>query len=160
MLRRRFLSSTSISVILSLSVFVFLHLRGRASASADSGLAPVLQYINSNWDVLTRSMTRCDSVVDPKLPEAAVLYLPASFPEPDSVKQLEQTCKIHVQHLPMIIRHPGKPTSLRFRHKGCCSFHIVTLYPAGVSTKCMVGTVISSFWGFCTISESTSRAEW
>jgi alpha,alpha-trehalase len=108
MLRRRFLSSTSISVILSLSVFVFLHLRGRASASADSGLAPVLQYINSNWDVLTRSMTRCDSVVDPKLPEAAVLYLPASFPEPDSVKQLEQTCKIHVQHLPMIIRHPGQ----------------------------------------------------
>jgi len=108
MLRRRFLNSTCISVILSLSVFVFLHLPGRASASADSGLAPVLQYINSNWDVLTRSMTRCDSVVDPKLPEAAVLYLPASFPEPDSVKQLKLTCKIHVQHLPMIIRHPGQ----------------------------------------------------
>src|SRR5580700_4348355 len=108
MLRRRFLNSTCISVILSLSVFVFLHLPGRASASADSGLAPVLQYINSNWDVLTRSMTRCDSVVDPKLPEAAVLYLPASFPEPDSVKQLNLTCKIHVQHLPMIIRHPGQ----------------------------------------------------
>ena len=30
-----------------------------------------------------------DSIVDPKLPEAALLYLPANFPEPDSVKQLK-----------------------------------------------------------------------
>ncbi|MCU1297991.1 MAG: hypothetical protein JWO91_2269, partial [Acidobacteriaceae bacterium] len=45
-------------------------------SGAESGLKPILQYIHSDWDVLTRSMTRCDSIVDPKLPENAVLYLP------------------------------------------------------------------------------------
>ena len=73
------------------------------------GLTPVLQYIHSDWDVLTRSMTRCDSIVDPKLPEAALLYLPANFPEPDSVKQLKQACKVRVEHLPVVIEHPGEP---------------------------------------------------
>ena len=74
----------------------------------DTGLGPVLQYIGSDWDALTRSMTRCDSIVDPKLPEAALLYLPASFSEPDSVKQLERACKVRVEHLPMVIQHPGQ----------------------------------------------------
>ncbi|MGA8491132.1 MAG: hypothetical protein WB711_11960, partial [Terriglobales bacterium] len=84
MLRRRLLSSTCTSVILSISLFIFECLPGTASARSNPGLSPVLQYISSDWDVLTRSMSRCDSVVDPKLPEAALLYLPASFPEPDS----------------------------------------------------------------------------
>src|ERR1700681_661431 len=75
----------------------------------DTGLGPVLQYIGSDWDVLTRSMTRCDSIVDPKLPEAALIYLPANFPEPDSVKQLEHACKVRVEHLPIVIEHPGEP---------------------------------------------------
>jgi len=79
-----------------------------AAASADSGLAPILQYIQSDWDVLTRSMTRCDSVVDPKLPEASLLYLPAGFPEPDSVKKLKASCKVHVEPLPVVIHHPGQ----------------------------------------------------
>ena len=99
---------TGISVILLVFLVVFAYLPGAASAQANTGLGPVLHYIASDWDVLTRSMTRCDSVVDPKLPESALLYLPASFPEPDSVKQLEQACKVRVEHLPVIIRHPGQ----------------------------------------------------
>jgi alpha,alpha-trehalase len=87
---------------------VFTYAPGVASAQTNPGLRPVLQYITSDWDVLTRSMTRCDSVVDPKLPDAALLYLPANFPEPDSVKQLEQACKVHVEHLPLTIQHPGQ----------------------------------------------------
>lgn len=108
MLRRRFLCSTATSLILSISLFVFGFLPQSCVAQANAGLDPILQYITAHWDVLTRSMTRCDSVVDPKLPEAALLYLPASFPEPDSVKQLEQACKVHVLHLPVIIRRPGQ----------------------------------------------------
>jgi len=106
MLRRRFFSSTGISLILSISLLVFEFLPHSCLAQANPGLDPILQYITADWDVLTRSMTRCDSIVDPKLPEAALLYLPASFPEPDSVKQLEQACKVHVLHLPMIIQRP------------------------------------------------------
>jgi alpha,alpha-trehalase len=103
-------SLTWISVILSISLFAPACHAGTASAAqADRGLDAVLQYIHSDWDVLTRSMTRCDSIVDPKLPETALLYLPANFPEPDSVKQLEQNCKVRVEHLPVLIQHPGQP---------------------------------------------------
>jgi len=98
------------SICISLVVLLFHPLVECSSATnSTDGLTPVLQYIHSDWDVLTRSMTRCDSIVDPKLPEAALLYLPANFPEPDSVKQLKQACKVRVEHLPMVIEHPGEP---------------------------------------------------
>jgi alpha,alpha-trehalase len=109
MVRTRPASLIWISVTLSISLFTFeCHAGTTSSEQTDSGLGPVLHYIGSDWDVLTRSMTRCDSIVDPKLPAAALLYLPASFSEPDSVKQLEQACKVHVEHLPMVIQHPGE----------------------------------------------------
>ena len=101
----------SIWVFVILSIFLVapeFHAGATSSEQTDSGMGPVLRYIASDWDVLTRSMTRCDSIVDPKLPEAALLYLPASFPEPDSVKQLEQACKVRVEHLPMVIQRPGQ----------------------------------------------------
>ena len=75
---------------------------------ADSAFASILRYIQADWDQLTRSMTRCDSIVDPKLPEPAVLYLPAGFPKPDSVKKLAASCNVQVQHLPVKIEHPGQ----------------------------------------------------
>jgi len=100
---------TWISVILSISLWAFECYAGAASSDqTDHGLNPVLHYIASDWDVLTRSMTSCDSIVDPKLPEAALLYLPANFAEPESVKQLEQACKVRVEHLPLVIQHPGQ----------------------------------------------------
>jgi alpha,alpha-trehalase len=110
MLRKLRAVSICISFIFSLFLLIPEFPAGATSPQqTGNGLAPVLHYIESDWDVLTRSMTRCDSIVDPKLPEAALLYLPASFPEPDAVKQLEQTCKIHVEHLPFVIEHPGQP---------------------------------------------------
>jgi alpha,alpha-trehalase len=109
MVRTRLPSLSWTSVILSIFLSTLEPRAGTPSSEqAGTGLGPVLRYIESDWDVLTRSMTRCDSIVDPKLPEAALLYLPASFPEPDSVKRLEQACKLHVDHLPMVIQHPGQ----------------------------------------------------
>jgi alpha,alpha-trehalase len=108
MLRKRLSSFTFSYVILSVFLLAFECFPRTASAQAEPGLGTILQYITSDWDVLTRSMTRCDSVVDPKLPEAALLYLPADFPEPDSVKQMEKACKVRVEHLPMIIQRPGQ----------------------------------------------------
>ncbi len=52
------------------------------------GLKPILDYISSAWDTLTRSMTECQSIVDPKIKVAPVLYLPAGFPEPQAVQKL------------------------------------------------------------------------
>ena len=107
-LRKRLSSFTFSYVTLSVFLLAFECFPRIASAQTEPGLDPILHYITSDWDVLTRSMTRCDSVVDPKLPEAALLYLPADFPEPDSVKQMEKACKVRVEHLPMVIRHPGQ----------------------------------------------------
>src|SRR5436309_2694779 len=72
------------------------------------GLAPILTYISSAWNTLTRSMTNCETIVDPKLAEASVLYLPADFPAPAKVVELEKRCKVHVQHLPLPITGPGQ----------------------------------------------------
>jgi alpha,alpha-trehalase len=75
---------------------------------AQQGLAPIQTYISSAWDTLTRSMTNCETIVDPKLVEGSVLYLPAEFPVPANVRDLEKRCKVHVQHLPAPITGPGQ----------------------------------------------------
>ena len=46
------------------------------------GLEPILDYIAKSWDTLTRSMDECTTVVDPKLAENSVLYLPAEMSVP------------------------------------------------------------------------------
>jgi alpha,alpha-trehalase len=105
---RHRISFLLVLVLLGLLVIGASSPRNAAPALAGNGLTSIVNYIRSDWDVLTRSMTRCDSVIDPKLPEASVLYLPAGFPKPDSVKQLESSCKVSVQVLPFVIEHPGQ----------------------------------------------------
>ena len=77
-------------------------------AAARDGLAPIRDYIHGAWDTLTRSMTSCDSIVDPKVAAPAVLYLPADFPVPPAVNKLEKDCKVDVKHLPVVIHGPGE----------------------------------------------------
>jgi alpha,alpha-trehalase len=84
------------------------------AAPADSerpGLKPILTYISNAWDALTRSMTSCESIVDPKIAETPVLYLPAEFPEPAAVHDLSSKCKVRVEHLPRKIDRLGEITS-------------------------------------------------
>ncbi len=83
---------------------------GASSARTAEALqndADVLQYISATWKSLTRSMTDCSSLVDPKVSKPPVLYLPADFNEPPSVKALTSTCKVDVEHLPAVIHHLG-----------------------------------------------------
>ena len=40
----------------------------------------ILTYIHNTWDTLSRSMSDCKSVVDPKVTTAPILYLPADLP--------------------------------------------------------------------------------
>src|SRR5215469_8798775 len=79
-----------------------------AAATATDGLAPIREYIHTAWDSLTRSMTSCDSIVDPKVAAPAVLYLPADFPVPPAVTKLEKNCKVDIKHLPVVITRPGQ----------------------------------------------------
>jgi alpha,alpha-trehalase len=78
------------------------------NSAPEAGLAPLLKYISTGWDTLTRSMTDCQTVVDPKLTEASVLYLPADFAAPPTVQELQKRCKVHVEPLPAVITTPGQ----------------------------------------------------
>jgi alpha,alpha-trehalase len=79
-----------------------------AKNSPQPGLAPILDYISSGWDTLTRSMTDCQTVVDPKLTEPSVLYLPADFAAPPAVQELQKRCKVRVERLPSVVTTPGQ----------------------------------------------------
>ncbi|MGA3093178.1 MAG: trehalase family glycosidase [Terriglobales bacterium] len=76
-----------------------------------AGLSPILSYISSGWDTLTRSMTDCNTVVDPKLTAKSVLYLPAHFSVPASVREMERRCNLQVRELPLEITAPGQATA-------------------------------------------------
>jgi alpha,alpha-trehalase len=81
------------------------------SAGPTQGLAPILEYISSGWNTLTRSMNDCQTVVDPKLLETSILYVPARFSTPPSVKETEKRCHIQVKELPVFITGPGQVTN-------------------------------------------------
>jgi alpha,alpha-trehalase len=79
------------------------------AAVADS--TATLTYIHQAWDVLTRSMDSCDSLVDVKVRDAAaaqtVLYMPADVMAPAKVRALEQSCRVKIVSLPRRIEKLG-----------------------------------------------------
>lgn len=68
---------------------------------------PILEYISNAWNTLTRSMDDCSTVVDPKLTMKSILYVPADYPVPASVKNLEAKCGVEVKALPQVIHQLG-----------------------------------------------------
>jgi alpha,alpha-trehalase len=105
---RRFVNLVLLAAIVAASGVV------QAQSSPETGKAaitPILKYISSTWDTLTRSMTNCDTVVDPKLVESSVLYIPKDFPQPARVKEMQERCHVKVATLPVVITHPGEITS-------------------------------------------------
>jgi alpha,alpha-trehalase len=69
--------------------------------------AKIVAYIDNSWSTLSRSMTDCKSIVDPKVTTAPVLYLPANMESPPAVAAVHQQCNVDVQHLPRKINHIG-----------------------------------------------------
>src|SRR5712671_5125432 len=103
LLKQRFVVLATVVVLAQSAVL------GQTEApGVGKGLKPILDYISGAWDTLTRSMTDCQSLVDPKIKVAPVLYLPAGFPEPPAVQKLAADCSVHVEHLPKEIHHLGE----------------------------------------------------
>src|SRR3979411_3163837 len=75
-----------------------------ASTAANS---KILTYISSGWNTLSRSMTDCKSLVDPKVTTAPVLYLPAGMEMPSAVSTAHQQCNVEIKQLPRKITHIG-----------------------------------------------------
>ncbi len=84
-----------------------LSLAPRLTAQNQKNLEPVRQYISTHWDALTRSLTSCDTIVDPKLSGPSALYLPSDFPEPADVSALPKKCNVTIRRLPEI-HHLGE----------------------------------------------------
>jgi alpha,alpha-trehalase len=71
-------------------------------------LSATLHYISQAWNLLTRSMDECKTVYDPKAPNESAVYLPAGFPVPQQVAQLEASCPVHALYLPEVIHKLGE----------------------------------------------------
>jgi len=93
---------------------------GAASAQVQqpSNISEVLAYIDQIWSVLTRSPMDCKTVMDARVPEHSLLYLPAEYPEPTSVKELQAKCKIAVESLPQRITSLGSLDMSKARRQG------------------------------------------
>ncbi|HVI07170.1 MAG TPA: trehalase family glycosidase [Candidatus Binatia bacterium] len=106
-MRLNFPRSLPLSPLLAL-LFASALAQAPAAGTAHPGLEPILQYIASSWDTLTRSMNDCASVADPKVTAPSILYLPAKMPEPAAVQKMEQDCSVRVTHLPAEIHRLGE----------------------------------------------------
>jgi alpha,alpha-trehalase len=102
-----------------------------ANTSQAHGLNPILDYISSAWDTLTRSMTECQSVVDPKLKTVPVLYLPANFPEPAAVRKLATDCNVRIEHLPIEIHRLGEIDTSKIQPPGLLYLENKYVVPGG-----------------------------
>jgi alpha,alpha-trehalase len=104
---------------------------GSNAAGAEQGLAPIRSYISASWDTLTRSMAKCDSVVDPKLAEGSIMYLPADLPVPPAVEQMQKKCSVRVEHLPVVITGPGQVDPARLGAPGLLYLENSYVVPGG-----------------------------
>jgi alpha,alpha-trehalase len=102
--RRQFLAFTIVFSILPVS----FGQTNRQPSQPATALSPILEYIRSGWETLTRSMSDCHTIVDPKLRETSILYIPARFPPPTPVKEAQKRCHVQVKELPTVITGPGQ----------------------------------------------------
>jgi alpha,alpha-trehalase len=95
--------------LLRLCVFVLaaVHISGAQDAAQGPNPEATLHYIHAAWDTLTRSMTDCHSLVDIKVTNNPILYLPAGMKEPPAVKDLTDKCHVRVIVLPRPIEKLG-----------------------------------------------------
>src|SRR5436190_21162939 len=79
----------------------------RASRHEQAGLPEIQSYISSAWDTLTRSMTSCQSITDPKASTPPVIYLPADFAAPAELEPVTRECRGQIARLPRVIHRLG-----------------------------------------------------
>src|SRR6266446_3555449 len=104
---------------------------GQSTSHDPQGLKPILEYISTGWDTLTRSMTDCRSVIDPKMKVAPVLYLPADMAEPAAVQKLSHDCKVQVEHLPVEIHRLGEVDTSKIQPHGLLYLENKYVVPGG-----------------------------
>ena len=80
----------------------------RIWAQSEPPPAPTIDaYIHQGWDSLSRSMSECQSLIDPKVTTPPLLYLPYGVPTPPQLQRLSAHCKVEIAHLPHRIKQLG-----------------------------------------------------
>ncbi len=113
-------TGTLASLLLAISFLLPSTLPARAQATEPAGPAAVKQlpqppkvrpidsYIHESWDTLSRSMSECKSLIDPKVNTHPLLYLPSDVPMPPEVTRMQAQCSVRVQRLPHPITRFGQ----------------------------------------------------
>ena len=114
-----------------LAAFAQAPAAGQSTSHEAQGLRPILDYISTGWDTLTRSMTDCRSLVDPKMTVAPLLYLPADMAEPAAVQKLSRDCKVRVEHLPVEIHRLGEIDTSKIQPHGLLYLENKYVVPGG-----------------------------
>jgi alpha,alpha-trehalase len=120
-----------LSIVLSVLCSLSSPLWAQASGHSAADKAKILSYIHSGWDTLSRSMSSCKSVVDPKVTTPPVLYLPAGMAIPSSVASMQQQCKVEVRNLPRKIDHMGDVTAADVHEEGLLYLPHPYIVPGG-----------------------------
>jgi len=76
-------------------------------------------------------MSECESLVDPKIKAAPVLYLPAGFSEPPALQKLTSKCDVRVEHLPVEIHHLGEIDTAKIQPPGLLYLENKYVVPGG-----------------------------
>src|SRR6266849_5266427 len=100
-------------------------------AAKGRGLEPIRSYIAAGWDTLTRSQTDCNTIVNPKLASASVLYVPADLQIPETVQQMQKRCNVQVKHLPEVIHQLGEVYTSNFEPAGLLYLENKYVVPGG-----------------------------
>jgi alpha,alpha-trehalase len=129
-LRTAFLHSLALAAI-GCGILTQIPAVGQSVPSQGQELKPILDYISTGWDTLTRSITDCKSLVDPKLKAAAVLYLPAGMAEPEAVRKLAGECSVHIEHLPVEIHQLGEVDTSKIQPQGLLYLENKYVVPGG-----------------------------
>jgi alpha,alpha-trehalase len=77
-----------------------------------------LDYIANGWDVLTRSMSDCATVVDSKISTTSIIYVPAEFTVTEDLHALEKRCSVEIRILPRVIHKLGEIDTRSFYPHG------------------------------------------
>src|SRR5690242_17128312 len=101
------------------------------NTAAPKGLEPIEKYISKAWDTLTRSLSDCSTVVDPKLAQASVFYIPADAVMPPNVTAMQEKCHVQVKRLPVVIHHPGEFDSSDMKEHGLLYLDHKYVVPGG-----------------------------
>lgn len=109
------------------------HSAGLALPAKDSfqSFDDMLRYISLDWDNLTRSMTDCDTFVDPKIEGEPVLYVPAEMPISVNLVGLEKKCPVRVEHLPAKITGANEGRISRIHPPGLLYLEHPYVVPGG-----------------------------